>query len=261
MGGMRRIGWLAGWLAVGVQVGLASEWVTVRGRIVYDGTPPVPKRIVVAADIEFCGQQELYDESLLVHPENRGLQNVIVQLVLGRGEKIDVHDSYPADAAAEVALETEKCQFQPRVVTMRTTQTLVVANPDPIGDNVKIDVIRNAPINITLPAGGEHRQKFPEPERLPARVSCTIHPWEVAWLVITDHPYVAVTDKDGNFEIRNVPVGKRRLMFWHEKSAYVTQVTLQGRPETWQRGTREWELEPGTVDLGEIVVAAKLFGG
>jgi hypothetical protein len=33
---------------------------------------------------------------------------------------------------------------------------------------------------------------------------------------VFDHPYFAVTDADGKFEIKNAPVGKYRIVYWHE---------------------------------------------
>ena len=33
---------------------------------------------------------------------------------------------------------------------------------------------------------------------------------------VFDHPYYAVTDAEGRFEIKNVPVGQWRLFVWHE---------------------------------------------
>jgi hypothetical protein len=35
-----------------------------------------------------------------------------------------------------------------------------------------------------------------------------------------DHPYAAVTDSEGRFSIPSAPVGKWRLMVWHEKSGW-----------------------------------------
>ena len=34
-------------------------------------------------------------------------------------------------------------------------------------------------------------------------------------------PYYAVTDDDGNFEIKMAPVGKARLVAWHEGAGWV----------------------------------------
>lgn len=238
----------------------AAEWATLRGRLVYDGTPPVPKKIVVDKDIEVCGQQDLIDETLLVNPQNKGIRNIVVQLDVGRGEKLEIHESYAADAEGEVLLDNKYCRWKPHVLAMRTTQTLLVRNEDPIGDNVKIDPLKNTAINVNLsPNGGLHRQRFPAVERVPARITCAIHPWELGWLVITDHPYVAISDEEGNFEVLNVPVGARSFRFWHEKAGYVAQVTRDGKTEEWRRGVQQFDLQSGVNDLGEILISPALF--
>ncbi len=51
----------------------------------------------------------------------------------------------------------------------------------------------------------------------PTPISCNIHPWMGAYIWALDHPYGCVTDKDGNFEIKNVPAGaKISVVAWHE---------------------------------------------
>ena len=94
---------------------------------------------------------------------------------------------------------------------------------------------------------------------MPLRVSCGIHPWELGWLVVSEHPYVAVTDKDGRFEIKNLPVGKSTFMFWQEAAGYLSEVTMSGTSESWKRGLREFDLQPGNNDLGQIIVKPELF--
>lgn len=61
----------------------AGEWANLRGRVVYDGTPPVPPKIQVNKDQEVCGKYDLVDERLLVNRTNHGVKNVIVMLWLG----------------------------------------------------------------------------------------------------------------------------------------------------------------------------------
>ena len=237
----------------------AGEWATLRGRIVYDAAPPVPKRVKVDKDVEVCGKYDLVDESLIVDPKTHGVKDVIVRLALGRGDTTDIHESYSKDEHGKAVLNNKCCRFDPHVTVMRTTQKLVIHNLDPKGDSIRIETRKNNGINITLVSGSTHVQEFPNVERMPARVSCSIHTWELGWLVISDHPYVAVTDKDGKFEIKNVPAGKRSFMFWQEKSGYVAEVTIQGKQQTWRRGTHEFDLKPGDNDLGEIVVRPSLF--
>ena len=44
------------------------------------------------------------------------------------------------------------------------------------------------------------------PYHLPVSVSCSIHPWMKARVFCFAHPYFAITDENGNFEIK-----RRRL--------------------------------------------------
>ncbi len=237
----------------------ADDWAHLRGRIIYDGPPPVPPKIQVNKDQEVCGKYDLVDERLLVNPDNHGLKNVIIMLSLGRDEVPPIHESYQAAEKGDVLLECLHCRFEPHVILLRTSQTLLVRNSDPKGDNIKIDVIKNLPINVTLPVGYTHEQRFPKVEAMPAHVSCSIHTWESGWLVVKDHPYMAVTDDDGYFEIKHLPAGKRKLMFWQEESGYLREVTYQGKAQQWQRGTPEFDLQAGDNDLGEIIVLPSLF--
>ena len=40
-----------------------------------------------------------------------------------------------------------------------------------------------------------------------------------SWVIVLDHPYWAVTDADGNYEINlnGLEAGEYELCFWHEK--------------------------------------------
>ena len=43
-----------------------------------------------------------------------------------------------------------------------------------------------------------------------------IHVWMSAWWLILDHPYFAVTDDRGAFEIPDVPAGPQQVIVWQE---------------------------------------------
>ena len=47
-------------------------------------------------------------------------------------------------------------------------------------------------------------------------VKCDAHAWMSAYIVLFDHPYFAVTDEEGEFEIADVPPGAYTLNVWHE---------------------------------------------
>ena len=45
-------------------------------------------------------------------------------------------------------------------------------------------------------------------------VQCTRHPWMRAYIAVFEHPYFAMTERDGRFKIDSLPPGKYRLMVW-----------------------------------------------
>ena len=56
---------------------------------------------------------------------------------------------------------------------------------------------------------------FPEPDTI--KVVCDVHSWMKAWIIVTEHPYYALTDADGQFRLENVPEGSYRIKAWHEE--------------------------------------------
>ncbi|HPM81801.1 MAG TPA: twin-arginine translocation signal domain-containing protein [Candidatus Anammoximicrobium sp.] len=231
-----------------------------KGRFVYDGTPPTRKPVVITADKDFCCKQNILEENLVVDPASRGVANVIVWLYLTRDDaQPAIHSSYAETEKADVPMDCSGCRFEPHAQVLRTTQTLLIRNLNPIGDSAKIDTLSNPPINIVIPIKGQWRQSYTSAERMPARVSCSLHPWESGWLLVKEHPYMAVSKVDGSFAIKNLPPGKWTFQFWHEQSGYLTEVKFQGKATVWKRGRAEFDIKPGENDLGELVLAPGLF--
>ena len=48
-----------------------------------------------------------------------------------------------------------------------------------------------------------------------SRILCNAHPNMEAFVVVKDHPFFSSTDSRGNYEIKNVPLGKLRVEIWH----------------------------------------------
>ena len=47
---------------------------------------------------------------------------------------------------------------------------------------------------------------------------CEVHPWMFAYVGVFDHPFFAVTGKDGTFKISGVPNGKYVIEAYHVKT-------------------------------------------
>lgn len=234
----------------------AEEWGTVSGRITVNGDLPKVQALQITHDEEFCGPFKLKDESLQVNAENRGLANAVIWLYTK--QQIPVHPARQ-DVSKPVVMDNRNCLFVPRMVPLRSGQFLHVTNSDSIPHNVSIYARRNLPVNLQVPDNEPLKKSFEKPELLPVRVDCSSHSWMRAYLVITDHGCVAVTDEDGRFEIPNVPFGDWEFRMWHERPGYLNQIAIDGAAKTLKRGTLEISINQPSVKVGQVQVNADLF--
>lgn len=249
-------------LALACTTASAEEWGNLSGTFVYDGVPPKAPEIDVDKDVAVCGMHGLVDEDLLVDEDTGGIANVVVYLYLSRNDDAPaVHPDDEATAEDMVHLDNENCRFEPHVCVLRTSQTLVIGNPDPIGHNTKIDPRNNDAVNLLINSNDDVELQFPNEERLPVALACTQHPWMQGYLVVKDHPFVAVSDEEGHFEIPNLPVGTWTFQVWQEKSGYVGgEVKVDGEEQDWgRRGQFEITIKEGDNDMGEILIPASVF--
>ena len=228
----------------------AEEWGDLKVRFTYDGPAPKPKPVNVNKDPQFCGTFGLVDDELMVNPQNGGIANVIVYMY--SDSKPPIHPDYEKSAAAEVVLDNKKCRFEPRVAVLRTSQTLILRNSDGVAHNTNYTCFANVSDNVLIPADGEIAKKLTVAERRAIPVACNIHPWMKGWIVVRDDPYAAVSDKNGELIIRNIPTGEWTFQFYQEAVGYVAEIKLNGKPTSWKRGRPDLEIKPGMNDLGEI---------
>ncbi len=231
-----------------------TGWGTLTGRIVFDGTAPVPQTVDTSKDPN-C-KADMKTEDLLVS-EDGGLANAVVML---RTKDVPVAPEYEEAADAEVSLTNKDCRFEPHVQIVRLSQTLLLKNDDPTGHNTNVSPLKNLSINPILAVGGDPiPYKFSSEESVPVKVSCNIHPWMGAWIVARSDPYAAVTDADGNFTIKDLPAGRElEFRLWQESAGYLKNATFKGG-KTGRRGSFKIKLKPGENDLGDIKVSSSIF--
>ena len=183
----------------------AEDWGTLSGRIVFTGVVNKPEKVQVTRDEDVCGVLPLVDESLIVNPKNKGLQNVVIWL--SSKATVPVHPDF-SKPPKPAKLDNKDCRFVPHIVQLRTQQPLDCTSTDTISHNVAVWARRNNPFSEVIPKGSPLTKVFEREELQPIRVDCSIHAWMRSYLVITEHPYSAVTDKDGNFQIPKLPFGE-----------------------------------------------------
>lgn len=120
------------------------KWGHLRGRFVFVGKPPEPKRLVAAKGTPTC-EEALYDESLIVGSDG-GLANVFVWLVTeDLARPLAVHPSYEKNAGGKVEFKFQHCRLFPHAHLLWTTQTLLEDNQDKISHDPKLGLWSNAP--------------------------------------------------------------------------------------------------------------------
>jgi hypothetical protein len=228
----------------GAKEALASTGTgTLKGKVTYDGTPPEGKKDIVAPpdhkDKEYCHKGDVTDFTWKIG-EGNGVANVVVWLRAPKGKYFKVPDNQQKPEEV-VKIDQPFCAFEPHVVTLfpsyfdgkkqqKTGQHFEIANSAEIphntnwqgsdttlisGDN-KILPPKQKPLGIAVrpskdkDAGGEQV----------VRIKCDIHTWMRGFAWVFDHPYAAVTDKNGNYEIKGVPAGADvEIVYWHEDVA------------------------------------------
>lgn len=204
-------------VAGSVQLLSAAE---VSGKVKLSGTPPPEKTIEMDAT---CGKAHTKPVTTrhYVTGADSGLANVFVYIKEGAAKA-------PASGETQM-LDQSGCMYEPYVMGVVTDQKFKIRNSDALLHNVHAMPKLNKEFNFAQPLKGQITEKsFDKPEVL-VKVKCDVHQWMFAYVGVVDHPYFAVTDKDGSFKIPNLPAGKYTVEAFHLKAGAKTQeITVGG---------------------------------
>src|SRR5258706_16088930 len=117
--------------------------------------------------------------------------------------------------------------YRPRVAMLMAGQSLLVRNSDQALHNVHTYKGASTLFNqAEVPGLPAIAKTFKDATGEILKFKCDVHPWMTAYVAVTGHPFVAVSNDAGGFEIPKVPPGKYTVEAWHErfgtKSAEVT---------------------------------------
>jgi len=211
--------------------------------------------------------EEAYKQTLwLVDKDTQGVQNVVVWLMPEKDDQFfDVEElaKKMGGKDKEVVLDQPHCHFEPRVLVLfpdyidpkqpgtaddpnyvKTGQKFYAITPASIEHNTKVQPPQGAGSGMSKVVP-RSTQKDPtkgvdvsaatgiRPYNISKgsiKIACDIHPWMegAAWAL--PHPLAKVTDKRGDFEIKNVPdSGKVRIFVWHEKAGFINEGGNKGQ--------------------------------
>ena len=187
----------------------------------------------------------IFREDWVINKDNKGIRWAVVYLLPDppkAGSKLPIHPSLLAVPGEPAVLDQPCCRFDPHVLAVRQGQPVEARNSSKIAHNVKWTGFNNPGGNVTLPPGGKMTIKDLKAAPSPVRVDCNIHPWMKAYLFVFDHPYYAVTDENGQFEIKLAPAGNHRLVIWQDMG--------------WKDGNRTGT--PITIKADEVMDVGKI---
>lgn len=202
-------------LTAGLSSAMAGD---ITGKVTLKGTPPAEKTITPLMDDANCGKLHStpVKTQFYVANDKGELADVVVMLkgISGKSQ---------GASAAPLVVDQHGCEYVPYVAAAQTGQKIVVKNSDPVLHNVHPTPANSAGGNkeenkAQMAGGADLTFSFPAAENF-LRFKCDVHPWMFSYITVVDHPYFAVTGKDGTFTIKDVPAGKYKIVALHRKAA------------------------------------------
>lgn len=184
---------------------IAYAGVTVKGRVLFEGTPPTVEKVEVKSDISTCGDHKEVQKIAL--GADKGIANAVVTIIGAQGTVTPKIGK----------LDQVHCQFEPHVQVLPVGSTVNITSSDPVLHNSHgFNEDGSTAFNVAVPIVG-----MEVPIQLKqagvTKLRCDAgHTWMSAYLVATDQPYYALTDANGDFSIGGVPPGDYEVQVWQE---------------------------------------------
>lgn len=148
-------------------------------------------------------------EKLVFSKVNNGLKNAVVSLTdITRGKKKIIPSVHPI-------IDQQNNNFIPHVIAIVSGTTVDFLNGDEQMHNIHTRSTRNQPFNLGTTYKQRIGEKFDYPEII--KLTCDLHKQAYAWIVVLDQPYFDSTDRNGYFEICDIPPGTYTFQVWHEE--------------------------------------------
>ena len=219
------------------------------GTVKLKGTIPSPKRfnLVLFSDPYYCGR--ISDgKGWRISPmpalgEHAELPGAVVFLEKVKKGKLGT--------TADTIIQTINCVFLPYVSVTQVGQTFHFQNWDPIQHKLEVFLTSQEGAQSLL---GENLQPHPENRKsdfLSADQTgihragpeityhinrwgilvfrCRLHDYMEGWSLVLPHPYFAITGKNGEFSLKDIPPGEYNLIVWHPLGQQETIIEVGAR--------------------------------
>lgn len=216
--------------ALGSVSDVRAQWGDVTGKIEFSGEiPSLPPKVVggdaAAKDAAVCAAAEIPYYPIKIDPASKGLADVFVYV----RRPAKVNPELAAPPTDPLVVDQKNCTFIPHAMIVRVGQQVIAKSEDSVAHNLHGYNVLNPGFNFTVSPNDREGQMVPiekanaKPELLPIAIKCDIHPHMEGYWWVTDNPYAALTDAEGNFTIKGLPAGKNTLTIWHSSVGYVAK--------------------------------------
>ncbi|MCX7804317.1 MAG: carboxypeptidase-like regulatory domain-containing protein [Planctomycetota bacterium] len=205
------------------------------GFVRWEGEIPEPFRfdlLLKPEDLPYSrrreGETTKDSPRLIIDRESRGVRYTVVTV-----EGIAEGKPWPE---RRVEIVADHCEFFPHVVWLQAGKNFTGGNRDPIPNSMHAyrgKVGGETVFNWMLPSKGDTRSEPIEEPGVVMIVCDSGHKWESAYIYVSEHPYVDVTDEKGRFEITDIPPGEYEVKFWHEGWKVTPRRDAEGRIEQY----------------------------
>lgn len=179
----------------------------------------VGRVVIVAAVLSLVSGSQAGDiKGKVTAPGMKSAENIAVYV-----DAIPGKDFPPPSQPA--LMDQKNLKFVPHLLVVLKGTTVDFLNSDSVGHNVywpSVSGNKKLAHNLgTWPQGQKKSFQFSDLGAAP--LLCNVHPEMSGYVVVAPTPYFAVTDKEGNFEIKDVPPGHYSLATWSEEAKPTTQ--------------------------------------
>jgi len=112
-----------------------------------------------------------------------------------------------------VSIHQRNNTFQPYVSVLQIGSKIQLLNEDPIKHHV-YSFSNAKKFEIPLYSGKPPKKIILDQVGV-VTLGCNIHDWMLAYIVVTDSPFSAISDANGKLLLKNLPKGRYRLVIWH----------------------------------------------
>ena len=200
------------------------------GKVNFKGNSPKKKTLKMDAD-PVCGASHKappFRQSFIINEEGY-LKNVMIYL-----KNVKYNGDIPSTQAI---LDQKGCVYSPHVQGIRVGQELLIKNSDATLHNIHGIPKINSEFNFAMPKVVKEKVIKMDQAEHAIYIKCDVHPWMKSYISVFDHPYFAVTEDTGYYQIENIPPGNYEVIAWQEKFK--------------DKKTKEWKTLNATVTIGE----------